>query len=728
AVKWACSVLKDPAELLSGGTALPLSAFDDKSPEGKRLLASAQQLLVYLGKKDAKAIAVDDVADTAKIFAQTKFNGDGVIPADASDDAAVNAVVADIISCVGSLPDRSGKPGVDESLVTRFFAEAEAFSGWHAKAEADAANVFPLGDATVGAFAAVEGVKAKIDDFFARCRLAAFDARALTALNREEKEYFALAAKDLTITLDELSGFPLAMIAPEKSLSFADALNPAWAGRIAKFASDVVKPLLGERTELSPVEWDAIKAKFGPHACWLAGKAGAAAEKLGLPRVREILGGGSKGAILALIAQDKALEDKAGAIDAVDRLLRYHRSLAKLLVNFVNFQDFYTRADRSVFQAGTLFLDQRSCELCLRVDDAGRHASLAGLAKTYLAYCDLTRPASGEKMTIAAAFTAGDSDNLMVGRNGIFYDPKGRDWDATITKVIENPISVRQAFWSPYKRFIRMIEEQVAKRAAAAEAASTSKLETAAASVATADQPAKKPAEPKKLDVGVVAALGVAVGAIGAAISALVTGLLQLQTWQIPLVFVGIMLAISAPSVVIAWIKLRQRNLGPILDANGWAVNTKARINIRFGASLTRVAKLPKGSARDLRDPYAPSRVPLLVGLAIVLWAFYKVESLAAMMWEGKKTLAQQFDSSLSYLVPVLFLAAVFFLWKIGKAYRLPKFLTGFFVFLLLALSLWNFGAIERFFPGKIPQTPWVKHRVEAGTAPPAPAPVEPAK
>ena len=33
------------------------------------------------------------------------------------------------------------------------------------------------------------------------------------------------------------------------------------------------------------------------------------------------------------------------------------------------------------------------------------------------------------------------------------------------------------------------------------------------------------------------------------------------------------MLAISGPSMLIAWLKLRQRNIGPILDANGWAVN-----------------------------------------------------------------------------------------------------------------------------------------------------------
>ena len=46
----------------------------------------------------------------------------------------------------------------------------------------------------------------------------------------------------------------------------------------------------------------------------------------------------------------------------------------------------------------------------------------------------------------------------MVGRNGIFFDRLGHDWDATITKIIENPISIRQAFFAPYKRAIRFVE------------------------------------------------------------------------------------------------------------------------------------------------------------------------------------------------------------------------------------------------------------------------------
>lgn len=90
---------------------------------------------------------------------------------------------------------------------------------------------------------------------------------------------------------------------------------------------------------------------------------------------------------------------------------------------------------------------------------------MAPLSRAYLAYCDVSRTASAEKMTIVAAFTAGDSDNLMVGRNGVFVDRDGKDWDATITKLVENPIPIRQAFWSPYKKLLRFIEEQIAKRA-----------------------------------------------------------------------------------------------------------------------------------------------------------------------------------------------------------------------------------------------------------------------
>lgn len=617
AVKWACSVLADPGVLSKPSDSLALSAISEATPEGKQLRSSATQILVNLGKRDATSISLADTTDTARIFAETQFNGDGIVPVESGGDDATRAVIQDIIACLGAEADRSGKPGVSQARVDAFFTEATAYSDWWKKAESDAATVLPLGDKTAEAVEAFRNIKPKVDDYFARCRLAAFDSRALAALNRQESEYLALAAKDLSITASEVASFPLARVEANKPLPLKESLNPAHAGAVAVFHAAVIKPILGDKPSLTADEWTAICTKLGAYDGWFSSKAGAAVEKLGLKRVREILAGKSKEVITALIAKDKALEPEANAIATVDKLVRYHRDLHVLLDNFVSFRDFYTRRAKAVFQAGTLYLDGRSCELCVRVEDTGKHAALAGLAKSYLAYCDCTRP-SGEKMTIAAAFTGGDSDNLMVGRNGVFYDRKGRDWDATITKVIDNPISIRQAFWAPYKKFVRFLEDQVAKRAAAAESASGAQLAAAASSVAQADK--TKPGDPRKMDIGTVAALGVGVGAISTVIGGFLSGFIKLGFWM-PLGAIGLLVLISGPSMLIAWLKLRQRNLGPILDANGWAVNTRARINVPFGGALTGVATLPPGSERSFEDPFADKKIAwsLYLSLATVV-------------------------------------------------------------------------------------------------------------
>jgi hypothetical protein len=603
AVKWALARLRSADDLVKGGAALPLAAIDDSAPEGRAILASARQILILLGKPEANVISVEDAADTARTFAKTLFNGDGVLPAESASSPAVKQVVADIIATEGSKPDRSGLAGVDQALVDGFFTDLASFAAWSAKGEATAEpSILTLGDKTPSAAAALRAVASKIDDYFNRCRLAAFDPRAANHLNRAESEFAALAGKDLAVLGAEIAALPLARIEAGHALPLKEGINPAWSAAVANFHADTVAVVLGAaKTALTELEWAALKAKVADYEAWMAAKAGAAVEKLGLARIREILAGSLRTEIAALLAKDLALAGEMAAIENVDRLARYYRDLARLLKNFVNFADFYDPTRPAIFQTGTLFLDSRHCDLCIRIDDPGAHAALGTMSRCYIAYCDLRR--QGETMKVAAVFSNGDSDFLMPGRNGLFIDRKGRDWDATITKVIDNPISIRQAFWGPYKKFVRLIEAQVAKRAATAESASDTKLAVAATATANADNVAGKP-EPKKIDIGTVAALGVAVGAIGGALGAIATGLARLAWWQLPLVLVGLVLVISLPSMLIAWLKLRQRTLGPILEANGWAINGRVKINLPLGTSFTSLARLPANARRSLQDPY----------------------------------------------------------------------------------------------------------------------------
>ncbi|MFA5123752.1 MAG: hypothetical protein WC493_21585, partial [Zavarzinia sp.] len=311
---------------------------------------------------------------------------------------------------------------------------ARALAAW----EASGSAAKPLGEATEAACAAVADVKEKLDDFFVRCRLAAFDTRAGEAMNASDDALKSLGAAALSSAHADIAALPLARVGAGATVPLGagsdSGINPAWGPRIAALREAAVVPLLGARDAISESDWLAIQDQLAGYVAWQA------ARPAGLP-------------------------PEAEAVRDLERLARYVRDLLPLANNFVAFRDFYTHQGKATFQIGTLYLDGRSAELCVAVSDPARHAALAGLSRICLVYCDCQRvgESGGEKQTIAAAFTAGDSDQLMVGRNGVFYDRQGRDWNATITKLVEHPISLRQAFWSPYKRLMRMVGEQLQK-------------------------------------------------------------------------------------------------------------------------------------------------------------------------------------------------------------------------------------------------------------------------
>jgi hypothetical protein len=628
AIRWVRDAFGNLDELFRGEATVKLSSIHGESALGKELLAQARHVLHSLGRPDGDAISLEDIADTAKILSATRFNGDGILPPESAGDEATAQAVRDIIATLGSKADRSGKPGVDQSTVDQFFDEAKTFVAWLDQG-ADLVAAGLGRESTVAAAEALLAVRTKVDDYFARCRLASFDGRAAAVLNASEDELAALGPKTLTSDADEIAKLPLAPIAAGRALPLSEGLNPAWASRLATLAESAVRPMLGPgRSALSETEWNELGNRLAPYLAWQAAKPSTAVSTLAPSRLRDMLAGSLRLDLTALVAQDAAGGDQLQKLEQVEKMILLHRNFVGLLRNFVNFAEFYGKR-RGIFQAGTLFIDGRSCDLCLPVEDSVKHASLAGLARAYLLYCDCTRK-SGEKRSIVAAVTGGDTDNLMVGRNGVFVDRKGNDWDATVTRIVENPIGIRQAFWSPYKSFLRMVAEQVAKRASAADQEAHQKIKASAEKTAHADksglEPAGKKPEPKKIDVGTVAAIGVAVGGIATFLSSILALFFGLGVWM-PVGLIGLLLAISGPAMLIAWLKLRQRNVGPILDANGWSVNAMARINVPFGAALTRVAVLPPGARHPMRDPFADKQRPwklylmLLAVLAVAsLW------------------------------------------------------------------------------------------------------------
>ncbi len=625
--KWVTSVIKDADLLLKGDDHIDIEQLDKENANGMKLYNSAKQILANLNK-EGTVISLTDTADNAAIFAKTRFNGDGIITELTTNDLDEKAAITAAIASVGGVADRSGENGVNAELIEKFYQALTDYAAWQA-----AAVEVPYGADTDKALEAYNALDAKVKDYFVRAKLATFSPESTGKLDVQTALIEAISADNLTGKTEEIAAYPIARITDKKELDLDAPINPAWAAQFNALMS-IVKPA---RKVLTEEAWTAIGATFAAYTAWKAAKKGAEVEALGMDTINKLIADDKKQALLDLVAQDAALKEEAESIEMVDKLLHVYRDLYRLLRNFVTFHDFYNKNKEvsAVFQNGRLIIDQRECRMCMKVTDMAKHNASAATSGMYLVYCDCVTTTKPGKIAIVAAVTVGDIGDLIVGKNAIYYDNEGVVWDAVITKIVDNPISVGQAFWSPYRRMATTIENLISKNAADKDAAMMKDVNAkinaapAATAAAPAADAAKAPAQPFDIGkfAGIFAALGMAVGMIGTALTSIFKGIFALKWWQLIAVFVGIMLVISGPAMVMAWLKLRRRNIAPLLNANGWAVNAASKISIPFGETLTDIAKFPK---LKMKDPYAKKGLPTwkkwvisVASLAVVVVALW---------------------------------------------------------------------------------------------------------
>lgn len=595
--EWITGALKNPDLILEGKDSIDIEQFAD-SDTGRKLYESAKQVLSGLSKEGG-AVSISDTADSAAIFAQTRFNGDGVITESSADDADEKAAIAAAVASFGGVPDRSGSQGVNAAIIEDFYKALGEYVAWH-----EAAVPAPFAESTDAAIDAYNSLDAKVKDFFMRSRLAAFSPDSTAALDVQTSRIEAISAENLTGKTDDIASYPLARVTGKPEIDLSEPVNPAWASQF-----DTLRPLFDGKKVITESDWEEIGAQFAAYSTWKGAKSGAAVEALGLDAVKDFIAKDRKEAILSLVAQDAALAEEAANIEMVDKFLHIFRDFYRLLRNFVTFNDFYNkdRGVSAIFQSGRLIIDQRECRFCMKVTDIAKHNASAAASGMFLVYCDCTTKTSPAKLNIVAAVTVGEIGDLVAGKNAVYYDNAGVEWDAVITKVVDNPISVAQAFWSPYRRMAKAVEDLVNKNAAAKDSKimsdATAKINAAPAAVPAAADPKAAPAPPFDIAkfAGIFAAIGMALGMIGTALVNIFKGLNALPWWKLVLVFVAIMLVISGPAMVLAWLKLRRRNIAPLLNANGWAVNASSKISIPFGETLTDVARYPK---MKIKDPY----------------------------------------------------------------------------------------------------------------------------
>ena len=377
---------------------------------------------------------------------------------------------------------------------------------------------------------------------------ATVDANAALAAVEPLLEKFFTPAEDA----------PLVMEGPEVTLPLKGNINPKHADAIAAFVGKCVKPLVGDVEEIKRSDFLKVKGAFAPYRAWIASKP-------------------------VMNANAKA------ELETEERTVRYKMHLVEYIRNFVNQTNLYSCETEPIYLTGTLFIDGRECRLCFHVDNETAHSALAAKSDCCIIYAKLSRKGSAMR-NVCAVITTGRTIPLYVGRNGIFYDRDGNVWDATITNVVMAQVSLCEAFWAPWRKIGELIGEQVKKFVGDAQTKSVGGVTKAIDGVGA--KPAAKPAADTSANgaalASSVAALGIGVGMVGAAFAGVVGLVAGLPWWKTAIGVLCVVMAVSLPSVVLAWFKLRRRDLGAILNAGGWAVNRPLRFSQKLAKRFTR--------------------------------------------------------------------------------------------------------------------------------------------
>lgn len=388
----------------------------------------------------------------------------------------------------------------------------------------------------------------------------------------------ALSAVESTIDafFTPSDDMPLVTEEADVKLPLKEKLNPRYLEAILDFSAKCVAPFFGEdKTELTRIEWKEVKSKFVAYRAWI----------------------GSKPVMCA---------DARANLDEEEKLVRFRYYLGEFLHNFITMDRLYANDGSAIFQTGVLRLDGREMNLCFHVANEAAHSALVGKSNCCVLYLKLSRPAEKSERQICAVVTAGRISTLYVGRNGVFYDRDGNDWQATITKIVENQVSLGEAFWSPWRKLGDSIASMVKKFIGDKQSKSFSGVESGVKNVQGSGAAMASS----------VAAIGIGIAMIGAAAASIMAAVSSMPWWQVLLSLAAVVLVVSVPSMVLAWFKLRRRDLAAVLNASGWAINREMRFSMRLANGFTKCVK-PKSNALIWMV------VVLLIAVAAVLSARY---------------------------------------------------------------------------------------------------------
>ena len=589
-LKWVISTVADLSDFITAAPSLRLASLNDKDADGLRAKETAELALKRIGSKNTSAITLDQINEFKTLVSNALQNGDGIIPPEPVKDEITAECIRFAMAAVGSQKDISGADGIGAAELDAFEAMLNGFLAWTDEGIAREKELFPYAAATAGLWSKYLAVAADVDDYFESCHALVF-AGSHDSGSRVPKNTFD--SNDSSSVKDFFKKAPLAPADPACVLHLNERVNPTRAGVLTAFFEAFRAAVPGEADAISESEWTAFKAAIAPYGDWTGRKNTDKLDGLDIARLRAIAASKAFENIRAMIAEDAVVSNNVTCCDLVRKVIICQTNLREFLNNFINMEALFSPEKRSFILAGKLVMNGFNFHMCMIVHDVAAHKKIAATSNVCVMYINATTGTAPavKSMTLAVAVTAGTMRRLFVGKSGVFYTPDGLIWDAVITDLIQQPVSLKEAILMPFYRIGDIIQNQAEKHfAAKTNAFEADVTKNVDSKLAGGEQPKKEGGLNMPM---LIMGGGVGIAALGSSFAFMAKSLQGVSVWRILAVLLGIFIIICAPFVILSLLKLFRRSLTRFLEANGCALNREMRLTLALGRIFTYVPRIP---------------------------------------------------------------------------------------------------------------------------------------
>jgi hypothetical protein len=579
------------------------SRFNEKNELGLKLKIATKEILENLDCPLNKPLTLEDLRNTKAIYKYGVSNGDGIIPVSEVEDSELRAFIEDIILCLGSADDVNGQPGVGKYRLDKFLNCAQDYLTWKESREFDP-EILPLQEKTAAAYKVFNDLRPKIDEYFRLCNISKFNK----SINRIQKEPVSPEEiyADVSLQSQYLLQAPIAALNSTLELRFSGALNPVYENKLFQLRETVLDAFLARPVQaLTENDWRKVCDIFKPYSLWYGSRKGAEVKALDDHKLKAYLKGDLPAKLQSLIDEDLQLGAKLKLISRLEELIILQKNIIDFSNNFISFPHLYDPSKRAVFEAGHFVIDGRIFNFNIPIECVESHSKIAAKSGIYLLYSEITGGIEDKPWYVCTPVTSSSLGLLGIGKRGVLFDLKGKEWDARVVKVINNPVSLSEAVLAPFRKIIQILIDAVDKISAGSEKEIASQLTSAGANLQknmmTISTDAKEPTSSTTArDLMVTGSVTFA--ALGSSF-AYISSTFMSMNWEDRAATFGIgVLALILPVLIVASIRLYSRNISSILEASGWAINARMRLTVKLAAILAPSPESPGRVFKRKRD------------------------------------------------------------------------------------------------------------------------------